>query len=153
MVESSVLLINPAKGKMSSDDLLKEVTSSINPAALNIQINSTRKTKDGIAVHCKNDSSLTTLKNGLSDKFGQKYNITADQKFNPRLVIKDVHINETYTAEDIVDDIFKLNDFEDEHRGEVKFITKLSYSKKKTNIIIEVSPTMRKLILQRRFLH
>nr|CAI5818345.1 unnamed protein product [Callosobruchus analis] len=70
MVESSVLLIKPANGRMSSDDLLKEVTSSINPAALNIQINSTRKTKDGIAVHCKNDSSLTTLKNGLSNKFG-----------------------------------------------------------------------------------
>nr|CAI5824815.1 unnamed protein product [Callosobruchus analis] len=152
MVESSVLLIKPANGRMSSDDLLKEVTSSINPAALNIQINSTRKTKDGIAVHCKNDSSLTTLKNGLSNKFGQKYNIIAAQKFNPRLVLKDVHLSETDTAEDIVDDILKLNDIEDEHRGEVKFITKLSYSKK-TNIIIEVLPTMRKLLLERRFLH
>nr|CAI5854587.1 unnamed protein product [Callosobruchus analis] len=58
---------------MNNNDILNDVTKLIKPAELKICVNNTRKIKDGIAVHCDNDISLSKLKESMVNTLGPNY--------------------------------------------------------------------------------
>nr|CAH7755532.1 unnamed protein product [Callosobruchus chinensis] len=147
-IHSSVLLVRSAGASTSdADKILEDIKSSVNPGSSNICVNTTRKIRNGVAVHCKDDASLMALKNGLTDKLSSKYAISEAKKFNPRLIVKNVKLDGMNGPEDIISDIAKLNHLNDTQKSEIKFVTKLKY-KSNTDIVIEVSPQLRKTMLQ-----
>nr|CAI5840150.1 unnamed protein product [Callosobruchus analis] len=123
---SSVLLIKAGTmGNVDSKNILHDVTSSVNPANLQVCINSTRCIRNGVAVHCKDDKSLNVLKENLANKLGSKYSINQAKKFNPRMIIKNVNMEGLETSEDILKSILSIHNFPSLEPGDVKFVTKL----------------------------
>nr|CAI5852907.1 unnamed protein product [Callosobruchus analis] len=52
--ESSEILVVKSNDKnSSSDDIMNELISTVNPAALTVCINKTQKTKTGVIIHCQ----------------------------------------------------------------------------------------------------
>ncbi|CAH1977998.1 unnamed protein product [Acanthoscelides obtectus] len=70
---SSVLLIK-SDSNSGNNDILRDVTTSVNPAKINVCINNTHKIRNGIAVHCQDekpprgslDVAVSILDNTLS---------------------------------------------------------------------------------------
>nr|CAH7738734.1 unnamed protein product [Callosobruchus chinensis] len=151
IADNSSVLIVKSNNDCSSDNVFSDVTKSANPAAHNICVNRTRKTKNGVAIHCKDDKSLVALKTILSSSLGQKYSFDKQQKFNPRMMLSDVRLEGLNSPNEVVENIITLNQLEDEHKAEIRYITKIKRSNA-TDIIIEVSPQLRKCFLHRRFL-
>nr|CAI5855168.1 unnamed protein product [Callosobruchus analis] len=146
---SSVLLVRSVGESTSdADKILEDIKCSVNPGSSNICVNSTRKIRNGVAVHCKDDASLAALKNGLNDKLSLKYAISEAKKFNPRLIVKNVKVDGMNGPDDIISDIVKLNNLDDTQKSQIKFVTKLKY-KSNTDVVLEVSPQLRKTILQK----
>ncbi|CAH2011737.1 unnamed protein product [Acanthoscelides obtectus] len=53
---SSVLLIK-SDSNSGNNDILRDVTTSVNPAKINVCINNTHKIRNGIAVHCQDEKN------------------------------------------------------------------------------------------------
>lgn len=143
--QKPVLLIKSMDENVSNEEVIDEITKTVKPAEIKVCINNTRKIQSGIAIQCDNESSLATLRENLSNKLGNKYNVRQALKLNPRMLIKNVRLENLDTPEEIINNIINLNDLED-NRSEIKFITKLKHFEN-TNIVIEVSPSIRKLLL------
>ncbi|CAH1981455.1 unnamed protein product [Acanthoscelides obtectus] len=147
---SSVLLIK-SDSNSGNNDILRDVTTSVNPAKINVCINNTHKIRNGIAVHCQDEKSLTVLKNSLDKELGSKYSIMEARKLNPRLLIKNVNLDGLDSPESIINNIVALNNIDDTHQSDIKFVTKLKHYES-TNIVIEVSPDLRNILLEKSFL-
>nr|CAI5825636.1 unnamed protein product [Callosobruchus analis] len=146
-----LVLVVKSNKDCSSDNVFSDVTKSVNPAALNICVNKTRKIKNGVAIHCKDDKSLKALKTSLSSSLGQEYSFDKQQKLNPRMMLYDVRLEVLNSPNEIVESIISLNELEEEHKADIRYITKLKRSNT-TDIVLEVSPQLRKCFLRRRFL-
>lgn len=145
---SSVLLVKTdTRNQSDVQGVLRDVTTTVKPASLNVCINSTRTIKNGIAVHCKDEESRNKLKETLQNKFGEKYSITESKNLNPRLLIKNVNLDGLESPDDILDNIVSLNSFLNTKKPYIKFVTELKY-RNSTNIVIEVTPALRKVLLQ-----
>nr|CAI5847414.1 unnamed protein product [Callosobruchus analis] len=140
---TKILLITPL--------YLSDVTKSVIPVALNICVNKTRKIKNGVAIHCKDDKSLEALKTRLSSSLGQEYSFDKQQKLNPRMMLYDVRFEGLNSPNEIVKSIISLNELAEEHKADIRYITQLKRSNT-TDIVLEVSPQLRKRFLRRRFL-
>nr|CAI5867510.1 unnamed protein product [Callosobruchus analis] len=151
IVDNSAVLVVKSNKDCSSDNVFSNVTKSVNPAALNICLNKTRKLKNGVAIHCKDDKSLEALKTSLSSSLGQEYSFDKQQKLNSRMMLYDVRLEGLNSPNEIVESIISLNELEEEHKADIRYITKLKRSNT-TDIVLEVSPQLRKHFLRRRFL-
>lgn len=150
--KSAVLIIKSNDDSVSNEDVVKNVTQSVNPANLNICINGTRKIKNGVAVYCENELSLNTLKNSLDNKLGSQYSINEARKLNPRLLVKNVKLNEDLNSDaEIITNILSQNDLGEFKSSDFKIITKLKYFNN-YNIVIEVPSILRKLLITREYL-
>lgn len=148
---SAVLLIKSRDNKRSNEDIMKDITSNINPADLNVCINRTHKLKNGIAVHCEDNNSLNILKSNLCASLSSKYSINETKKLNPRLLISNVHLDGLDTTQDIINNITSLNGLDENCRSDIKFVTKLKHHNN-IDLVIEVTPELRKLFLQKGYL-
>lgn len=149
--KSSTLLIKAAEeDHIHADNIMKEVTSSVKPANLNICINSTRKIKNGVAIHCNDDKSLNVLKDSLDQKLGSKYSITESKMLNPRMLIRNVNLDGLNTPDEIINNIIVLNTFTKIEKTDIKFVTKLDYVNN-TNLVIEVTSILRNALLKEGF--
>lgn len=149
----AVLIIKAldTSASVSSSDIMKDITKSVNPAHINVCINGTRKIRDGVAVRCDNMTSLNKLKDQLNTKLGPKYAINEPKKFNPRIIIKNVRSEGLATDEDLIENILFLNELDNYEHSCCKIITKLKYFNN-CNIVLEVDPSLRKLILSKGYL-
>nr|CAH7756124.1 unnamed protein product [Callosobruchus chinensis] len=147
---SSVLLIK-ANNDVSDTDVLHDITTSVNPAQINACIDNTRKIKNGLMVLCEDEKSLERLKVNLNSNkaLNSKYTISEPKKFKPRLLVKNVKLN-NQSPEQVVEGIITLNKFDE--TSYLKCVTKLKHFQS-TNLIIEVSPDLRKIILKRGYIH
>nr|CAH7739063.1 unnamed protein product [Callosobruchus chinensis] len=144
---SSVLIVKGSTNGCNSDDIIQDLVVSVNPVSKNICINGTRKIRNGVAVHCKDEQSLSALKGTLDEKFGDKFQINEAKKFNPRLLIIDASLKGLKKPDDIVSNILTLNGLGDIDSSDIKFITKLDHEDS-VDIVIEVSPTVRNILLK-----
>ncbi|CAH1109876.1 unnamed protein product [Psylliodes chrysocephalus] len=137
---------------ISNIDILKDVQSNINPVDQNVKIEGVRKIKNGIIVNCENDTSLNNLKSSVLNIFGSKYSAEPVKKFNPRIVLKDVDLQDSHKDEDIINEIFSLNDLEDFSQTELKIVTKLKFYNN-INLVLELTPSLRNFIFTKGFLY
>lgn len=81
---------------------------------------------------------------------GSRYFKIEAKKFNPRLVIKNIS-NGLDTDQQISENIIWLNNLEGYDSSSIKIFTKLKHFTK-VNVVIKVSPTLRKLLIGKGFL-
>nr|CAI5827879.1 unnamed protein product [Callosobruchus analis] len=148
---SSVLLIK-ANNDVFDTDVFRYISTSVNPAEINVCIYSTRKIKNGLVVLCKDEKSLERLKVNLNSNkaLNSIYTISESKRFKPRLLIKNVKLNNLNTPEQFIERITTLNKIEE--TSHIKYVTKLKHFES-TNLVIEVSPDLRKLILNKGYLY
>nr|CAI5829670.1 unnamed protein product [Callosobruchus analis] len=139
--DSPVLIIKAPSELANTKNIMDEDTTSVNPGDLRVRFNTTRTIKNGVAVFCHDDQSLTTLKSNLVNKLGTNYTINEAKKLNPRLLIKNVNLRGLNTPQEILNDITSLNNFEESQKNDIKFVTKLKDGNA-CHIVIEVSPTL-----------
>lgn len=75
-----------------------------------------------MAIECASQSSLNSIKEGLYNKFGTKYNIDVAKRGNPRMMVKDVRLWNLTSNEDIVNNIVNLSNFEEFTSNDIKII-------------------------------
>ncbi|CAH1114630.1 unnamed protein product [Psylliodes chrysocephalus] len=152
MPSSSLLIQTINKGNNSN--VLEDIQKCVNPADLKVCINGTKKTKNGLIINCDNQKSLDKLKTSINNQLGKKYTVSEAKKFNPRLIIKNVHIDEDMSYEEIANTIFSLNQMDAFSSCDLKIVTVLRYSQKTyCDIVLEVSPLLRNHLLQKSFVH
>nr|CAI5866759.1 unnamed protein product [Callosobruchus analis] len=113
---SPVLIIKAPSEHANTKNIMDEVTTSINPGNLRVRINTSRTIKNGVAVFCHDDQSLTTLKSNLANKLGTNYTINEAKKLNPTLLIKNVNLRGLNTPQEILNDNTSLNNFEESQK-------------------------------------
>lgn len=145
---SSVLIIKST----GNSKIMDEIQNDINPSELNIHVNNTRKLKDGMVINCEDNDSLAKLKDAIQNKFGDKLKISEPKELNPRILIRNIDIGSNCTDQQLIDDIFVHNPELNSIEKCFKIITKLK-RKFSQNVVIEVSPVMRKLIIPKGFLY
>lgn len=141
--KSAALII---KSNVENINVNTEIKKNFNPAHLNIRINNTKEIKGGLIVNCENTDSLKKLKNAVVNKFGKKFSVDEQKKFNPRLIIYGV--DKSLSCDDLlVEDILlhndNLKDLPDAKN--IKIVTKIN-RKFSQNIVIEVSAAVRNVI-------
>ncbi|CAH1106619.1 unnamed protein product [Psylliodes chrysocephalus] len=147
------LVIKSQGSSINNDDVLKDIQKHIHPGDKNIRIDSIKKVRGGIIVNCENDDSLKNLKSCVNNALGSKYSVEQINKFNPRLILKDVNLNDKQPNDDLLNEIFTLNDLIDNFSlNEMKIVAVLNFNNK-SNIIFETTPNLRKCIIAKGFLY
>ncbi|CAH1960689.1 unnamed protein product [Acanthoscelides obtectus] len=140
--DSSVLLVKSSE--RNSEDIFKRMAQVVNPANLEVYINSTRKIKNGVAVICKKKSNLDKFKNVLQTQLGDEYVVDEAKKHKPRIRVKNVEITEDLNSNDqIIGRLFCQNNLDTFNSSDIKVITKLKM-RNGCDLILEVSPEVRK---------
>lgn len=142
---SPVLFIKSSDVKIN---VMNEIKNNVNPRELNISVNKTKPIKGGMLINCEDMNSLNKLKSAVINKFGNKFSVSEPKKFNPRMLIKNVNKNITHN-DSIVQEI--CGNFENLEQDDIKIVTKI-VRKYTQNIVIEVSPTTRKLIMSKGYI-
>lgn len=145
---SAVLLIKSQDTSIPNTEVMQEIKSSVNPSDNNICVNNTRLIKSGLLINCMDEDSLSRLKNVVADKFGSKYIVAEPKKLNPRLIIRGVD-NNGFSDEDIIKSILLNNP--ELNNCKMKLITRIK-RKFSTDIVIEVLPSVRKVIITKGYL-
>lgn len=148
---STILLVKTKDTSTSNKQLELDIKSKIKPSAINANIVNTRLIKDGLLINCANEESLNNLKSNLSQQTGTTYNISEAVKLNPRLIIYSV-AKDSIECPDLIENIINDNNL-NTPTNEVKFVTKLKYRENFYNIVLEVSPSLFKLIINKGFLY
>lgn len=147
--KSAVLVI---KSNINNINVNTELKKHFNPAHLNVHINNTKEIKNGLIINCENTDSLEKLKNAVVNKFGNKFSVNEQKKFNPRLIIYGV--DKLLSCDDLlVKDILSNNDYLKDlpDTNNIKIVTKID-RKYSQNVIIEVSATIRNAINSKGYL-
>lgn len=148
--DSPALLIKSNDNKQS-DDVIKMIKSAINPASLNICINGTKNIKNGTTIFCKDSDSLSKLQNIVKTKFGKKFDVRSAIKNNPRLLIKNIH-PDINSDNDLIESIISLNELNECTLSDFKVITTLKLKSLQKHVVVEVTPKIRKKLLEKGFL-
>ncbi|CAH2018954.1 unnamed protein product [Acanthoscelides obtectus] len=136
--ESPVLLVKTKDGK-SQHDVMKILTKAINPAEFNICFNGTKRIKNGAAVFCNEAADLEKLKNIVTSKLGNKYTVDQSQKLNPRIMIRNVKLD-NQTDSSLIDNFISANDLDGFDASDIKIVVKLkSAVKDHHNLVLEVA--------------
>lgn len=143
---SAVLLI---KAHGSNENVLSEIKNNVNPTDLNIFVSKTKPIKGGMLINCDDINSLNKLKNAVEEKFGDKFNISVAKKFSPRLLIKSV--DKTVNNTDILNDILRNEVLQGIDMVDIRVVTNIEM-KYGRNVVIEVSPTIRNLIMNKGYI-
>ncbi|CAH1106052.1 unnamed protein product [Psylliodes chrysocephalus] len=149
------LVIKSTNKENSNIDILSDIQRRVKLADLNVCINSTKQIKKGVVPNCEDELSLEKLKTSIQKKVGSSYNISESQKYNPRLIIKHMQVDSSLEShEDIIKNMFSINQLEPFTTEDLKIVTILKYSHSKSqDVIIEVCPKLRKQILERSYLY
>lgn len=129
---------------------MNEIKNNVNPRNLNISVNNTKPIKGGMLINCDDMVSLNKLKSAVTEKFGNKFSVSESRKFNPRLLIKNVNMTIT-NNENTLSEICGNTIFENLEHVNIKIIANI-VQKFTQNIVIEVSPSVRNLIISKGYL-
>lgn len=144
--DSHVLLVK--SNELSTNcDVVNILKKSVNPADLNVCVNGTKKTRDGAVIYCKDVADLSKLKDEITHKFGNKFNVREAQKLQPRILVKNVNIKDDLSNEAIVENIISLNNLGNIEITDIRVVTKFSVSNK-INLVLEVTPTLHQRLLK-----
>lgn len=129
--------------------MLKALQEVVNPAELNLKIDSAKALKTAVVVKCADEVSRESLMDHLQKSLGSNFSIEKAKKWNPRLLIKGVELDLfDKSNEYIVGLIIKLNNFDETFANNVRVVTKIKYSSG-FNLVLEVSNDIRKIMLNK----
>ncbi|CAH1977647.1 unnamed protein product [Acanthoscelides obtectus] len=156
-VDHSYLLIKPADRSTSYKTVENDFKSRYSPGALNVNINKTKLTKNGLMISCNSKKDVDALKDSLKSDLGSKFDICEPTKMFPRMLIQGVP-NDCFKnpgpdklefVDSFVDDLIFNNNL-GVNSDYIKIIS--CYKVKNTkNVVIEVVPSMFKLLSSKGF--
>lgn len=103
-------------------------------------MNGTKKTNDGGSIYCKSWEKLSELKDEITHKFANKFNVSETQKYLARIIVKNANERDYLNDDALVEDIVALNTLEDIKVSGFKIC-------EKNHLVLEVSSVLRKLLL------
>lgn len=142
---SHTLLIKANRENANKSDIIKDIKNNANLAELNVCVTNTKKINNGILVNCENKLMLDKLKSNLHEKIGDRYKINEATKYKPRLKIKNVEEDTLDDKNSFLNDLIIRNNLPCQP-SDIKIVF-MQIRKQPANVIIEVSPSIRKLIL------
>lgn len=137
-------IVIKSKSNETGNNILNAIRSKIDPKKNNIKICDTKLIKDGILINCDTDESTNKLKSNIESIFKDEYNVNIKNKFNPRLILRNVILNMSDT--DFLDDLITNNDHLGANKDNIKLIKIFDRGNQK-NIIIETTAVLRQNIL------
>lgn len=145
--ESAVLLVKTKVNKAGINcDVVNMLKKSVNLAETNVCVNGAKSIKNGAAIYCKDVENLNKLKEAISSKFGDKFNVDEAQKLQPRILVKNIQISEDLSSADLIENIKMLNNLNDISSSELKIVIVLKKFNK-SDLVLEVSPAVRKTLI------
>lgn len=148
---SHSLLIKSSRESVNNADVVNDIKNNINLADLNICVTNIKAIKNGVLVNCENKTMLDKLKMNLHEKIGDKYAINEATKYKPRLKIKNVEkdsLNDNNN--NFLNDLIIRNNLSCQ-LDDIKIIFKQT-EKYSANVVIEVLPSIRKIIISKGYL-
>ncbi|CAH1970442.1 unnamed protein product [Acanthoscelides obtectus] len=156
-VDHSYLLIKPADRSTSYKTVENDFKSRYSPGALNVNINKTKLTKNGLMISCNSKKDVETLKDSLKSDLGNKFDVCEPTKMFPRMLIQGVP-NDCFKnpgpdklefVDSFVDDLIFNNNL-GVNSDDIKIIS--CYKVKNTkNVVIEVVPSVFNLLSSKGF--
>nr|CAH7766099.1 unnamed protein product [Callosobruchus chinensis] len=147
---SSVLVVRSSDQNIANTDLEREMKAKVRPGSLNANVLETKLIKNGIIINCENSASLHKLKDGLQREMGNKCNVYEQKKINPKIIVYSVD-KLAAQSDKLIEYIIKDNTL-DAQPSDIKLVTKLNYEKS-VNLILEVKPTLFKIIMNIGYLY
>ncbi|CAH2011679.1 unnamed protein product [Acanthoscelides obtectus] len=89
-MDHSYLLIKPADRSTSYKTVENDFKSRYSPGALNVNINKTKLTKNGLMISCNSKKDVEILKDSLKSDLGNKFDVCEPTKMFPRMLIQGV---------------------------------------------------------------
>nr|CAI5869800.1 unnamed protein product [Callosobruchus analis] len=130
---------------------MKVLTEAVNPAEFNICVNGTKRINHGAAVFCKEVADLEKLQKVVKEKLGNKFSVNQQQKLNPRIMIRNVKLQQ-HTDESFAVNFISANELTDFNASDIKVVVKFkALEKDHYNIVLEVPPLLRKRLVDRGF--
>jgi uncharacterized protein YerC len=149
---ADIIIKQDGSGDANDKVALNNIPSIVNPTKLNVKIDHTKFTKNGIVIRCNDETSRSLLKNNLQEGLGQGYTIQDAHKWNPRLIIKGVSskLVEDVPVDQLIDGIVTLNNLREVSDEitvpDIKLITTLK-SGNTRNLVLETNSTTRRKML------
>lgn len=147
--DSNILFVHNKNANF--EEIKQQVKSKIlssDSANHKVHINKTKPIKNGLLIDCPDKHSVEIIKEKLS-LLDKNFRVSVPNKLNPRLIISNIGCDEIITA-NFVEDILNYNNIEFA-ANEIKLITTLK-RKYSLSVIVEVSPMVRKYIMQHGYL-
>lgn len=143
--KGEVILFKPKDSKQESSTTKEDITSNLNPSAMEVGVTAIRPTHDGgILIKCKTKEEVKKLSVEAKATLGKKYDISIPKKKNPCFKVTD--IEEQMSEEELIDCIKKQNLFLVHDNMELNLI---AHKKMKTRYmaILETDPTTWKRVM------
>nr|CAH7740833.1 unnamed protein product [Callosobruchus chinensis] len=149
---SSVLVVRSSDQNIANTDLEREMKAKVRPGSLNANVLETNLIKNGIIINCENSASLHKLKDGLQREMGntRKCSVYEQKKINSKNIVYSVD-KLAAQSDKLIEYIIKDNTL-DAQPSDIKLVTKLNYEKS-VNLILEVKPTLFKIIMNIGYLY
>ncbi|CAH1975778.1 unnamed protein product [Acanthoscelides obtectus] len=143
-MDHSYLLIKPADRSTSYKTVENDFKSRYSPGALNVNINKTKLTKNGLMISCNSKKDVETLKDSLKSDLGNKFDVCEPTKMFPNDCFKNPGPDKLEFVDSFVDDLIFNNNL-GVNSDDIKIIS--CYKVKNTkNVVIEVVPSVFNLL-------
>lgn len=144
----SYIIVRP-KVTQSGENTLKELESKVNPADAEASIKSSRYLKNGsVIIHSGNSDKL---KNEITSKLGENYNIEVAKLKKPRMVIYGVDSKKDDSQ--LVSDLKAQNSFLNCSSGNVKVVHQRQMRNKKWITYLEVDGPTFKVLEEKKYVN
>ncbi|KAJ3663838.1 hypothetical protein Zmor_008059 [Zophobas morio] len=152
--QSCDILVKHPSGSSASqegkNDVLNNIRSQVDPAALNARVESTKIVKSGLIIKCADDESRSVLMQELKSTLGEAYSVEKSKKWSPRVIIKGIDLDFfEYDDARLIRKIVTSNELDETLiTSDVKIITRIKF-KKSFNVVIQVSYQVRNILVSK----
>lgn len=148
---SPALIVKPKNQNVKYADVEKDIKNNCDVVALKVNVNNTKRIKNGVLISCDDDNSLNALKTALNSQIGDNYEFATPSVLNPRIIIYSVQADEITDNLQFINNLIVKNDLMVANRNDCKFVTKFK-SRNCVNVVIEINPGLYKQILDKGYL-
>lgn len=154
------LIIKSADRKVPNTSVERYFKNNFSPGSLGVELNRTKVTKDGFLVSCANESEMKKLKETLETKISNDYQICEPARLRPKIIIRGIPeeclkeqngANKLLLSDNFIQNLIDNNNLVPNSVNDFHVISCFK-SKSSINVILEIVPSLFKLIINRGFI-
>lgn len=147
--QSHVLIVKP-KDKRNNDSVKDDLKQNINPTDLQIGLLQKNVKSGAVLVKCSNFEAVSSVKNDIQIKMGDRYEVQESRKFTPRIIITGItEDGQNIEPKNLLNNIVQQNKLlrHENFRFDYVFCTKIRNGK--FNMVVEADPITFKLLMEK----